>query len=776
MAWTNILANHTARCGPEQAEFQIPIKSGVFQGSIVSPYEFNFFINDIALDNPEHCVNIREDPPYEVSNVAYADDLSLLSNDHEQHQAHLNHVANWARDHQMEFNATKSMNIIIPRLTNPPAFTLDGTTIPRVASTKIIGINLSEKGILERKSGPHNALTAAQSWHQIKHKVPANTLIPIYYCFVTSSALYGCEVARTDPHLAVRCNRFLKQSLSIPRHSVNAIAYEFTGTYRPDTIIMKRRLRFIVKACQSTVPTIRASVEQAIQANSDWWSAAYADAARLNMTPAFRHLEEARRELRHADPIDPTPDFDNQCKEFLSQVKTRIDQHEREWFDLKLTYLNHICKPGKGSYIFRKATAPGAHTVILLRYDLNDHLRRHEGLETLDFDCTLCTGGPPESNLHVLFECRANRLDPSAKKRFMEARTLITDFYDENTPKDRFLDQLTGPLPKDRNGNKLSLRDINLITTASVTIQKTRATMYLRTYRSNPRLNAPESTRQPHMMTPQERIQICTQLQRLTDPNLFTATAHRATSTLKKKHWREAWKTAAQATGLDPQISAQLYYSFLITLHELGPLLCTASPKRRQDHEVVILQRESTPDSRHGAKLRYQTLKNTALKIPWAATLPLWNWISSTPLASAWALEPRPHLLPGKHHELLGLDGPSMRTKQSTQDLYYDLSAAMNSPTPEIPTTFGGDHYHALPKNTRNAILRKMTLTSPWHIHRKHERTPTWIRPNAEHLRPHAANIRHHTCAQMSTDTANAFALAIQWFREMIAPPQQPSE
>ena len=763
----SILENHTARCGSDGAGFKIPITSGVLQGSIISPCEFNFFINKIASDASELCVNISPQPnSLTISNIAYADDLSLISYTHSSHQLHNTHVGEWAASNQMEFNPTKSATIIIQSSSsNEPTdpFILQHTSIPIVNPTKLIGIELTAEGALERKSSPHHAINAAKSWKRTKHKTPSNTLIPIFYSFVLAPAIYGSEIAAIYPKLMIRTNRFLKESLSIPMHSNNAIGYEFTGTYRPNTIIMKRRLRFAIKSIQSTVPTIRTAIDHATRNLSPWWGRVVQDATTLNIQQGLQSLISARN--NEINNVSFSAQLQTLCGTLLTAIKTTIDEHESAWFHQQLHYLHHKCPPGKGSFIFRNATVPGGQSLVKLRYDINEHMQRHQPLQRLNNRCPFCTNGPLESNEHLLFECRANRLDPTKLQKLKDIREQLTALYDGNMPRSEYLSWLTGPEPSLPNGSQPSMRTINLIATASQDLEKLRAHMFI-TYRSrisNSSIPNPARRR----LTPDDRIQICIALQGTKDPDTFQQVAQRDRTTLKEEHWKTAWLTATSNTGLNPIISANKYLTFLKTLHLIGPALCTASPHRRWQHTKIKFDiTRDDPTVKHDATNRFYTLRNTAQHIPWARELIIWRWLESTPLAFAWILKPQ-NALYTNHCRLVGTNAHSEISKTQMTDLRADIGNALRpqrNEAPAIPTKHRGQYFQSLKKNKQSQIIQTITTKPSWQVNN----TSPIFNTGTHHLQ--TQNIIDNTQHQMGTPLEEAFALATQWFLSLLNP------
>ena len=123
-----------------QASDPVPVLSGVPQGSVLGPFLFHIFINDL----PE---NIRSSVPF------FADDCVLYRNikssmDCQILQDDLISFAQWEIDWQMKFNVAKCHSM---RVTRPPPdkyiqfdYTLHQQRLEQVKSAKYLGITISD--------------------------------------------------------------------------------------------------------------------------------------------------------------------------------------------------------------------------------------------------------------------------------------------------------------------------------------------------------------------------------------------------------------------------------------------------------------------------------------------------------------------------------------------------------------------------------------------------------------------------------------------------------
>jgi hypothetical protein len=117
----------------------LPVSSGVPQGSILGPFFFIIFINDL---------------PDVVSSseiALYADDSKLfkvIKSQDDRHglQADLQRVSLWADEWKMVFNVDKCKTLSISRkkLTADVTYTMKGTVLDNVKTVKDLGITVSD--------------------------------------------------------------------------------------------------------------------------------------------------------------------------------------------------------------------------------------------------------------------------------------------------------------------------------------------------------------------------------------------------------------------------------------------------------------------------------------------------------------------------------------------------------------------------------------------------------------------------------------------------------
>lgn len=112
---------------------------GVLQGSPISPYLFNLFVDDLVEtlnqtmnDGLPHC-------------LFYADDGILLALDHAHMQSLLNILFQWSTENNLHLNVAKCGHL--SQLEDPPALYIDNKKISNVQSYTYLGFPMTPRGI-----------------------------------------------------------------------------------------------------------------------------------------------------------------------------------------------------------------------------------------------------------------------------------------------------------------------------------------------------------------------------------------------------------------------------------------------------------------------------------------------------------------------------------------------------------------------------------------------------------------------------------------------------
>ena len=144
---------------------EVPVTSGVPQGSVLGPLLFLLYINDL----PENIVSqVR----------LFADDTAVyitVKNDTEENtlQEDLNRLQKWEHTWDMEFNPSKCTVINITRSKTPykSSYTLHGQTLATVSDAKYLGVCITSNLSWNKHINQVTA-TAGQTLNFIKRNIP----------------------------------------------------------------------------------------------------------------------------------------------------------------------------------------------------------------------------------------------------------------------------------------------------------------------------------------------------------------------------------------------------------------------------------------------------------------------------------------------------------------------------------------------------------------------------------------------------------------------------
>ncbi|CAF0857609.1 unnamed protein product [Brachionus calyciflorus] len=122
---------------------------GVKQGGVLSPYLFNFFINNLITSCIEKNIGAKIDK-FLVPIIAYCDDIILLAPSFNHCQCLLSECAEFAKTWKLEFNASKSVGVSLykSKITFDSNFSLNGNIIPNVSGFIYLGLPIGSNEFL----------------------------------------------------------------------------------------------------------------------------------------------------------------------------------------------------------------------------------------------------------------------------------------------------------------------------------------------------------------------------------------------------------------------------------------------------------------------------------------------------------------------------------------------------------------------------------------------------------------------------------------------------
>ena len=187
-----------------------PRERGLFQGSLLAPWLFNVYIDDLAA-KLNHCDDSRpassEFPPC----LLFADDILLQSPDPKALQAMLTKVDRWCHDNGMEVNIAKCAMVastvhdhgrVSPL---PPPLLCNGMPIPVSACYSYLGLPFSKTGLditahVSKRCGQASHILSALSSNIATMSWPEAAKLAIYKAFIRPIMEYAAPLIAAAQH------------------------------------------------------------------------------------------------------------------------------------------------------------------------------------------------------------------------------------------------------------------------------------------------------------------------------------------------------------------------------------------------------------------------------------------------------------------------------------------------------------------------------------------------------------------------------------------------
>ena len=240
---------------------KIPVNRGVLQGDTLAPYLFLMVIDRVlsrAHFNSDWGYHVRgrrssrDANPITITELAFADDITLVAQTFALAARMLNAIAASGREAGLEINVDKTKVFVLGDLAiaqPSETLSLDGVPIERVQNFLYLGsliLNTTDeiRRCIHRAS--HQTGVLQKVW---KLPLERATQVRLFRAFIDSILFYGCETwTTTQADLALvrkARNRLLRQALGIRWNHFVTNQYLHTLASTADVIIEKRRLSFL---------------------------------------------------------------------------------------------------------------------------------------------------------------------------------------------------------------------------------------------------------------------------------------------------------------------------------------------------------------------------------------------------------------------------------------------------------------------------------------------------------------------------------------------------
>ena len=241
------------------------LSQGVRQGSILSPYLYNIYTEDIIDKIQKKSIGTYLPGPINTSIIAFADDLILLSL--KQLQLMLTECELFGFKNGIRFNDTKTQFVISGKCPIPnPTLSLNGKTIAPKDELKHLGYSWKANHTSKLTLHKHQNACIAELWATTSsliscgvRKMHPNIIVSIFKKIILPKIMYGLEIAPLSRSfmdlLDIQCRCSLKLLLGLSKHSSNDIN-KFYNLNNVSDIVNTRRINLLLL----------------LMKNSTWWS------------------------------------------------------------------------------------------------------------------------------------------------------------------------------------------------------------------------------------------------------------------------------------------------------------------------------------------------------------------------------------------------------------------------------------------------------------------------------------------------------------------------
>ena len=386
---------------------------GLFQGEIMSPILFSFFLNDIEQNLQELIFDGITLDQITIYLLLFADDAILISDTKEGLQRSLNQFEAYCKKWKLTVNIGKTKVMICKKGGRAPDehFTLNGEELELVSEFNYLGYVISNGGSVQKAI---NLLAdkAVRSMGMLlstikRIQVPFKMLMQLFDTYVKSILNYGCEIWGFSS--AEKCERvhrkFLKRVLGVKMSTNTMALYGDTGRF---PIFVDRYVRIV----KYWLKIVKSDYANCIV------KSVYTDLFNdvINNENTINWVSQVRGLLQRSGFHDvwTYPDSVDDSK-FIPVFKQRVrDQYLTVWnakilVSSSLEFYKEICPTiCTATYLHKLVNIRYRRALSKLRlasYDLQIELGRHRGIERSERKCTVCDRNEIEDVFHFILIC-----------------------------------------------------------------------------------------------------------------------------------------------------------------------------------------------------------------------------------------------------------------------------------------------------------------------------------------------------------------------------------
>ena len=253
------------------------IERGVPQGSILSPFLFNAYINDLALNEEIHNLGVNLTGEYRIGSILYADDTALLSHSQNEAQTQLNIMCQWSLDWGLSIHPGKTEVMVFKFDKNynkkkEPLCLGENIILNFCNSFKYLGIMFDKRSStiglqnLEKSKKKFNSLISLFSKYG---NMDGNSLTRIFKSILRSTLIYGCEIFPVRREYEIFQRNIGKRILGTYSNISTRLVYAILGWWRLETFVSKNCLNFAQRVVNSNYKLARDCAREQLITNRD---------------------------------------------------------------------------------------------------------------------------------------------------------------------------------------------------------------------------------------------------------------------------------------------------------------------------------------------------------------------------------------------------------------------------------------------------------------------------------------------------------------------------
>jgi len=405
---------------------------GVKQGCPLSPLLFSIYLNDIGsvADGVEGA--LTSTPNFRVTHMLFADDLTLMSNNHEQLQNMLNKLRAYAHRKSLTVNAQKSEVVCFnSNSDNLPPLNYNGTQLPYSDSFKYLGmvcdrsinLNTAADAALRPFTAGTFRIKKFIKEHDLDNRLHAH--IWLLKTYAIPAGMYASQIWATpylqqgkemDSPLQKWLLTVLKRILMVRDTTPSWCILRECGLEPLQLNWFRAAMRLYNSLTQCNSPTMKKILQADIHLSSrsdDCWSSHI-----LSAMDGLAHAHIYSQKVKDGEPIDLSRFVVDLRERHLQYWTPFDDEHPRQRNSKRLTYHQWCALPTKRVRATHSPYSLPKYMFLDLPRDVIRSVARFRlRVHTLNYEkaswhpdspsaCDVCASGDAvQDEQHVLFHC-----------------------------------------------------------------------------------------------------------------------------------------------------------------------------------------------------------------------------------------------------------------------------------------------------------------------------------------------------------------------------------